>query len=692
MNFPQTEEEAEKELLTLREALRHHNGLYFEEDAPEISDAAYDALQQRLKALEAAFPELVTADSPSQTVGAPLGGRLKKVRHVAALFSLDNAFETQDVVDFLTRIQRFLGLPADTPIALMAEPKIDGLSVALRYEKGILRQAATRGNGVEGEDVTANIRTLPHIPPTLQGKNWPDLLEIRGEVYMTYADFAALNQAREAGGEPLFANPRNGAAGSLRQLDPHITAQRSLHFFAHGFAGASFSETATYAEVMNRLQEGGIPLNPLGKLCPTLEEALAFYQDLQNKRASLAYAIDGVVYKVNRLDWQARLGFSARAPRFALAHKFQAAQAETSIEAIHIQVGRTGTLTPVAFLHPVTIGGVVVSRASLHNEDEIRRKDVRVGDTVLVQRAGDVIPQIVQVILDKRPLEAQPFHFPEHCPVCGSHGLRLEGEVARKCVGGLICPAQAVWRLRHFVSKAAFNIEGLGHKHLEHFYQEGLLHAPVDLFTLESRDRDSLTPLRGREGWGELSARNLFQAIQARRHISLERFIYALGIPQIGSATARLLAFHYGTAEAWIAAMRAAADEAGSAYLELTSIEGIGPRVAKDLVAFFQEPGNQEVVLGLLAMVQVEAAVSPATQDSLFSGKTLVFTGSLVSMTRAEAKAKAESLGAKVATSVSVKTDFLIAGDKAGSKKAEAQRLGVKVIDEETWRVMAQKG
>lgn len=685
--FPQTEAEAHKEVSRLRETLRHHNILYFEKDAPEISDAQYDDLFQRLKAIEAAFPQLITADSPSQTVGAQPSGRLKKVRHVAPLFSLDNAFETQDVEDFFTRIQRFLGLSPYTPIALMAEPKIDGLSVALRYEKGRLTQAATRGDGIEGEDVTPNIRSLPSVPQKLQGDGWPEVLEVRGEVYMAHADFMVLNHGREAAGEAPFANPRNAAAGSLRQLDPAVTAQRPLKFFAHGFAGASFPDP-TYGAVMERLQQGGMPANPLRKFCQNLEETLAFHQDLQEKRASLPYEIDGVVYKVNRLDWQERLGFSTRAPRFALAHKFHAATAETVLEGIQIQVGRTGTLTPVALLHPVTVGGVVVSRASLHNEDELLRKDIRVGDTVLVQRAGDVIPQIVQVLLNKRPGDTVPFPFPDRCPVCGSHGVRLEGEAARKCVGGLVCAAQATWRLRHFVSKAAFNIEGLGAKHIDLFYREGLLHSPVDLFTLEARDKESLTPLRGREGWGELSACNLFQAIQARRTIAPERFIYALGIPQIGTATARLLAFHYGTVQNWTAAMAQAADKTSPAYLDLTSIEGVGPRVADDLTTFFQEPLNQGVVSGLLNVVQVEDALKPTTKNSPFSGKTLVFTGSLARMTRAEAKAKAESLGAKVATTVSAKTDFLIAGEKAGSKMAEAKRLGVQVIDEETWIAM----
>lgn len=690
MNLPETEAQAREELLLLRETIRHHNGLYFEENAPEVSDADYDLLQQRLKAIETLFPYLITNDSPSQMVGVTPGGRLKKVRHVEPLFSLDNAFDFEDVTEFLARIQRFLGLPPETPVEWVAEPKIDGLSVALRYEKGHLTQAATRGNGLEGEDVTANIETLRSVPQTLQGNDWPDVLEIRGEVYMAHTDFVALNQVRETAGEPPFANPRNGAAGSLRQLDSAITASRPLQFFAHGFAGFSFPEL-TYGDVMNRLKQGGIPLNPLGRICKNPGEALAFYQEINEKRSTLNYDIDGVVYKVNSLDWQARLGFSTRAPRFALAHKFHPAQAETILEDIRIQVGRTGTLTPVAVLRPITVGGVVVSRASLHNEDEIRRKDMRVGDTVLIQRAGDVIPQIVQVIQEKRPVSAQPFIFPTICPICGSHGVRLEGEVARKCVGGLICAAQATWRLRHFVSKSAFDIEGLGSKHIELFYREGLLHSPADLFILEARDLESLTPLRNREGWGELSARNLFKAITARRTISLERFIYALGIPQIGTATARLLAFHYGTITAWRETMEAAADETTEAYLDLTSIEGIGPRVAHDLSAFFQENANKEVILGLLQYVHVEEAILSQRMDSPFLGKTLVFTGSLSHMTRAEAKAKAENLGAKVATAVSVKTDFLIAGEKAGSKATEAQRLGVKVMNEETWIASLQE-
>jgi DNA ligase (NAD+) len=685
-----TEESAKQELARLALLIAHHDRLYYLDDQPEVSDAEYDVLRIRNEAIEKRFPDLIREDSPSLRVGVVPQGPFKKVKHRRPMLSLDNGFEDQDVHDFLERTRRFLGLSADTHIEIVAEPKIDGLSATLDYQKGRFILGATRGDGVEGEDITANLKTIKDIPQQIPFFDFPASTEIRGEVYMRHEDFMAMNEARAAKGLPIFANPRNAAAGSVRQLDPSVTANRPLKFFAYGCDDYTPFQVKTHWEYIQKLKEWGFVVNPLAKLCETAGDILTYYHELEAQRASLPYDIDGIVYKVNRLDWQHRMGSSARAPRWALAHKFPAQKAQTHLDDILIQVGRTGTLTPVAILQPVTVGGVVVSRATLHNEDEIARKDVRVGDTVIIQRAGDVIPQVLGVILDKRPSDSKPYHFPETCPVCGSHATRLPGEVARKCTGGLICQAQAALRLRHFVSRDAFDIEGFGSKHVEAFYKEGLIHSPQDIFTLEKRDRESLTPLRVREGWGPLSAQNLFRAIDARRRIPLHRFIYGLGIPQVGQATAKLLARHYITYANWKDAMMAAKDKQSEAFASLLSIEGIGPSVSEDLIAFFDEPHNRTVLDNLLKELVVLDEEIPQVESSPFTNKTVVFTGSLQQMTRHEAKVRAEALGAKVASSVSSKTDYVIMGEDAGSKAKTAAELGVKILTEDEWLKMVE--
>ncbi|MCC7347466.1 MAG: NAD-dependent DNA ligase LigA, partial [Variibacter sp.] len=566
-----------------------------------------------------------------------------------------------------------------------AEPKIDGLSMSLRYEGGELVSAATRGDGFEGEDVTANVKTIGDVPHHLKGRKIPSVCEVRGEIYMTKPDFLALNQRQAAAGAQVFANPRNSAAGSLRQKDPSVTAARPLGFFAYGWGEMSELRADTQSAMVAWFSACGFKTNPLTRVCGSIDALLAFHREIESHRSSLDYDIDGVVYKVDRLDWQERLGFVSRSPRWALAHKFAAEKATTVVRAIDIQVGRTGSLTPVAKLEPVTVGGVVVQNATLHNEDEIARKDVRVGDTVIIQRAGDVIPQVLGIVPEKRPKHAHPFKFPERCPACGSHAVREEGEVVRRCTGGLVCPAQQVERLRHFVSRLAFDIEGLGEKQVQAFYQDGLVMSPVDLFTLRERDRRAATKLADREGWGETSARNLFDAIDARRTIALHRFIYALGIRHIGEANAKLLARHYGTIQALMEALTAAEEGPQSAaFQDLNAIGGIGEVVAQAAVEFFKEPRNREVLTQLLKQITVEPA-EQAGGDSPVAGKTVVFTGALEKMTRDEAKAMAERLGAKVAGSVSKKTDYVVAGADAGSKLAKARDLGVAVLSEEEW-------
>jgi DNA ligase (NAD+) len=677
-----TKAEAGKELARLAEEIAAHDRRYYQEDAPSVSDADYDALRKRNSAIEARFPDLVRPDSPSKRVGAAPASKFAKVHHAIPLLSLDNAFTDEDVVDFVARVRRFLGLKEDDDLVITAEPKIDGLSASLRYEKGVFVQGATRGDGVEGEDITANLRTLKDVPLRLHG-DAPPIAEVRGEVYMTHADFAALNRRQEKDGKPLFANPRNSAAGSVRQLDPAITAARPLHFFAYTWGEMSRMPAKTQWDMLEAFRHWGFRVNPLVRRCRTTDEVLAFYRDIELKRAKLGYDIDGVVYKVDRLDLQERLGFVSRSPRWATAHKFAAEQADTILLDIDIQVGRTGTLTPVAKLKPVTVGGVVVQNATLHNEDEIARKDIRIGDTVVVQRAGDVIPQIVRAIVEKRPKGSKPYAFPHTCPICHSHAVREvdektgKAEAARRCTGGLICAAQAVERLKHFVSRDAFDIEGLGEKHIQAFYDEGWLKEPADIFRLEKRHGKAI---REREGWGEQSAANLFAAIDRRRKIGLDRFVNALGIRHVGETTAKLLARNFQTLPAFIAAM-----ESDTAVEELDNIEGVGETVAEAIKDFFDEPHNRRALGHLIEEVDVTVVAAPKTSGSPVAGKTVVFTGTLEKMTRPEAKARAESLGAKVASSVSKKTDLVIAGPGAGSKLDDAKKLDVKVIDEDAW-------
>jgi DNA ligase (NAD+) len=672
-----TEAEAAKELERLATEIARHNRLYHREDAPEISDAEYDELVRRNAELEAQFPQLVREDSPSKQVGVTPGGPLSKVRHAVPMLSLDNAFSDQDVADFLTRVRRFLNLGEDEELALTAEPKIDGLSCSLRYEKGQLMLAATRGDGTTGEDVTPNVRTIGDIPQALP-KDVPDVFELRGEVFMAKADFAALNARQEESGGKVFANPRNAAAGSLRQKDPAITAARPLRFLAHGWGEVSDLPGQTQAEVVEAIRRWGFPVSEDFRRFTGSGQLLAHYRAIEAKRADLPFDIDGVVYKVDRLDWQKRLGAIGKAPRWAIAHKFPAEKAQTTLTAIDIQVGRTGKLTPVARLEPVTVGGVVVTNATLHNRDEIERLGARVGDRVVVQRAGDVIPQIVEVLTrdEKRPA----FAFPDHCPECGSEAVAEEGEVDVRCTGGLICPAQRFERLRHFTSRGALDIEGLGEKTIAELIAFGWLKEPADIFRLH-RHREELI---GREGWQAKSVDALLAAIEAKRQPDAARLLFGLGIRHVGIVTARDLLKCFGTLPRLRDAAVAARAGDTDALAELVSVMGVGPTVVAALGDFFHEPHNLEAWDDLLSEVtppdyEVETTESPVT------GKTLVFTGSLETLSRDEAKAQAEALGAKVAGSVSAKTDVVIAGPGAGSKLKKAADLGVRVIDEQEW-------
>ncbi len=772
--------QAATEHKTLAGEIARHDALYYQQDAPAISDADYDALRARLTAIEAQFPDLVQADSPSQRVGAAPLEAFGKIRHDVPMLSLGNAFSSEDVAEFVERVRRFLALRADDPLIFTAEPKIDGLSISIRYEGGALVRAATRGDGVEGEDVTTNIRTIQEIPHQLKGAGVPDVIEVRGEIYLGTEDFRRLNAAQAEAGGKVFANPRNAAAGSLRQLDASITAKRPLRFFAYTWGAASALPAKTQFDVVHAFAKWGLPVNPRMERCATVEALVAFYEGISVDRARLGYDIDGVVYKVDRLDYQERLGFVSRSPRWATAHKFAAEQATTVLDAIDIQVGRTGALTPVAKLKPVTVGGVVVANATLHNEDEIRRKDIREGDTVIIQRAGDVIPQVVSVVLDQRPPNTKPYKFPHKCPVCGSHAARDEGEeggdaeAVRRCTGGLICPAQAKERLKHFVSRLAFDIEGLGGERIELFYDEGLIRTPADIFTLAKRDAASDNPLAERKGFGEKSIQNLFRAIEARRRIALERLLFALGIRHVGETTARDLARAFGTYETFSTQLQLASKaRPGASYRRLVTAKGIGPKtaetlmqalavrrgddlfdrapatfeeaisgikgvrtgvtealarafvdaatfvetaraaarempgddyrafaglngigevVADSLIDFFDEPHNQKVVKDLLAEIDVQPYVRQATVASAVTDKTVVFTGTLEKLSRNEAKARAERAGAKVAGSVSKKTDYVIAGADAGSKLDKARELGVTVLNEDEWIALLEGG
>lgn len=772
-----TKKAAAAELARLAEAIRAADAAYYQDDAPTLTDAAYDDMRQRLKAIEERFPDLKGADSPSDSVGAAPAGAFGKVTHLKPMLSLDNLFADAEVEDFVARVRRFLNLPADAEVAMTAEPKIDGLSCSLLYENGVLTRAATRGDGAVGEDVTANIRTLKDVPERLAGKGHPARIEVRGEVYMTMNDFAAFQAAEAAAGRKRPANPRNAAAGSLRQKDASVTAGRPLRLFAYtwGFVSEPFATTQT--EAVETFAAWGLPVNPEMKRATSVEGLLRIYRDIEARRASLGYDIDGVVYKVDRIDWQERLGFVSRSPRWAAAHKFPAQQAMTQLLGIDIQVGRTGKLTPVARLAPVTVGGVTVSNATLHNEDEIARLGVMINDWVIVQRAGDVIPQIVRVVEEKRPKDARPYRFPDTCPSCGSEAVRGGGEadeeVDRRCTGGLVCPAQAVERLKHFVSRRALDIEGLGAKQIEEFFEKGVITAPQHIFMLEERiAKAGLPPLAEWEGYGETSAKKLFEAIDAARKQKLDRVINALGVRHIGETNALLLARQFGA----FAALRGAVEKAarqrpndayrrlasvigpgslgklleaelpktlagsldntlegqleavelpaeagrkptrlnkptrarlaaeygdwdtfrnevqaaakgrpGEDLLQLAAINGFGEVAAEALVDFFAERHNREVVDALMREVEIEDYEIADTTGSPVAGKTVVFTGTLEKMTREEAKQQAIALGAKVSGSVSAKTDLVIAGPGAGSKLADAQRHGVRVLTEEEW-------
>ncbi len=690
-----TEAQAKDELARLAQVLAEADAAYHTDDAPVMSDADYDALKARNVAIEARFPGLKRADSPSDRVGAAPAETFAKVRHAQRMLSLGNAFSDDEITEFDARIRRYLGLNDDAPLAYTSEPKIDGLSLSLRYEAGRLVQAATRGDGETGENVTANARTIDDIPEMLERA--PDLLEVRGEVYMSHEDFAALNARQADQSAKTFANPRNAAAGSLRQLDPAITAARPLRFFAYGWGELSAPLAETQMGAIERLAALGFVTNPLTTLCDGPQELLAHYARIEQARATLGYDIDGVVCKVDDLALQARLGYRATTPRWAIAHKFPAELAWTRLEAIDIQVGRTGALSPVARLAPVTVGGVVVSNATLHNEDYIAGldsggqpirdgKDIRVGDWVQVYRAGDVIPKIADVDLSKRPTDSEPYAFPAACPECGSDAVREPGDSVRRCVGGLVCPAQAVERLKHFVSRAAFDIEGLGAKQVEAFYRDGWIAEPADIFTLKDRyGPGCLTQLRNREGWGEKSAKNLFEAIDEKRKIPFGRLLFALGIRHVGEQASNLIARNYGRWDAFTAAMDAAAGLHGPEWERLLGIDGVGEVMARSLVQTMTEPHERAGIERLVAHLEVEEAEVPDTSGSPVAGKTVVFTGTLERMTRAEAKARAEALGAKVSGSVSARTDLLVAGPGAGSKAKKAADLGIEVLDEDQW-------
>lgn len=697
-----SEAEARAELDRLHILLSAADAAYFQADMPDMTDAEYDELKRRYLAIEAAFPELKRADSLAQKVGSAPAEGFAKVTHAVPMLSLANGFADEDVAEFVQRGHKFFERDKGLDLIFTAEPKIDGLSASLRYEKGKFVRGATRGDGAVGEDITANLRTITEIPQSLTGSGWPDVIEVRGEVYMTHEEFRLLNARSAASGGQIYVNPRNTAAGSLRQLDASITAGRNLKFFAYGWGETSAVFADTQFDAVQKLGQWGFTINPLTVRCQTVAQMLEQYRLIESQRATLGYDIDGVVYKLDRLDLQQRWGFVARAPRWALAHKFPAERATTVLEAIDIQVGRTGALTPVARLKPVTVGGVVVENATLHNEDYIKGigskgeqiregRDLRVGDTVIVQRAGDVIPQIVDVDLDRRPAEAKPFQFPRICPACGSEAVREYNEKSKKldavtrCTGGLICPAQAVEGLKHFVSRNALDIDGLGDKQIAAFYEDGRVMSAADIFTLAERDARSLKRLKDQEGWGETSAKKLFAAIDARREPELDRFIFALGIRHVGETTAALFAKTYGNFAAFEAAALGAAAHEGDAYDAFLSTDGIGETVARSVITFFGNQRNTQAVNALLDEVNPKPYVVRISADSAVAGKTVVFTGSLEKMSRSEAKAMAERLGAKVAGSVSARTDIVVAGPGAGSKLKKAEELGLQVFDEDQW-------
>jgi DNA ligase (NAD+) len=690
------EEEATAELADLAQALSQANTAYHTKDAPELSDADYDSLKRRNAAIEARFPKLKRSDSPSEQVGGPLAEGFGKIVHEVRMLSLGNAFDDADVQEFDARIRKYLGLGDEDKLHYTAEPKIDGLSLSLRYENGTLVYAATRGDGATGENVTANARMIASIPQQLDGA--PDVVEVRGEVYMSHSDFAALNARQEQAGAKTFANPRNAAAGSLRQLDANITKARPLEFFAYAWGALSAPLAETQMKAITCLAELGFSTNPLTKLCDGPQALMAHYAQIEAQRATLGYDIDGVVYKVDDLALQARLGFRSTTPRWAIAHKFAAELAWTRLEAIEIQVGRTGALSPVARLQPVTVGGVVVSNATLHNEDYIAGrdakgqpirdgKDIREGDWVQIYRAGDVIPKIADVDPSKRPQDAEPYDFPTTCPKCDSLAVREEGDAVRRCTGGLICPAQAVEKLKHFVSRGAFDIEGLGAKQVEAFYFDEMLpiKEPADIFTLRARDAAQLGKLKNRDGWGDKSAGNLFDAIDEKRKIPLNRVIFALGLRHVGDSASNLLANHYISWSAFEQAMRAAVPHEGPAWDELNAIDGVGGVMAGSVVDAFAQPAERAAIDRLVAELDIQDMPQRDTSSSPVAGQTVVFSGTLEKMTRAEAKARAEALGAKVSGSVSAKTDLLIAGPGAGSKAKKAAELGVETIDEDGW-------
>lgn len=667
------------QIQNLADQIEHHNRLYYQNDAPEISDAEYDDLRKEYRKLIEEYPQFAPTNDPEQTVGSTLTGGFKKVTHLKPMLSLDNAFDTGDINDFDARIHRFLNVPQSTPVEFVAELKIDGLSGAVRYKNGKLVLAATRGNGVEGEDVTANMKTIQDIPhhiPFTEAE-----VEIRGEVYLAKDDFLSLNQERSRVGEPLFANPRNAAAGSLRQLDSSITAQRPLRFFAYDLVAPL--QLQTHEDTLKLLESWGFVVNPDRKICNDIQACEAFYTKIEHRRSQLPYDIDGVVYKVNELALQQRLGYVSRSPRFALAHKFKAEQAITRLNDIIVQVGRTGILTPVAELEPVNVGGVIVSRATLHNEDEVNRKQLQIGDQVVIQRAGDVIPQVVESLTQHD--QFVPYQLPQRCPVCDSETHRIDGEAARRCMGGFKCEAQIIGRLRHFVSKLAFDIEGLGEKIIEFLYQTHRVRTPPEIFTLQRRNGVEFSPIEKEEGWGMLSVQNVFDAINTSRSIKLHRYIYALGIPQVGEVTAKILAKHYQTWENMMLVLSNRDD----ALTDLASIDGIGMVMAQDIVSFFQSDAYLEWGADLLKEVTLIPDISVASGQLPYHGKSIVFTGTLIKQSRQEAKARAEQLGFKVASSVSSKTDYVVVGDDPGSKATKAKELGVAILSEEEWLGLA---